>query len=65
MDAIIDKFGEKVKVANRDDGTFEITETIAVSNVFYSWVFGFGEKVRIISPKIVRSEYLKLIKESL
>jgi len=58
MDAMIDKFGEKVKVTNHDDGTFEITETIAVSNVFYSWIFGFGRRVIIIKPEAVRAGYV-------
>lgn len=65
MDAMIDKFGDKVKVTNRDDGTFEITETIAVSNVFYSWVFGFGGKVVIEKPDYVENDYRRIIQNIL
>lgn len=57
MDAVIDRFGEKVPVINHDDGTFEITQTIAVSNVFYAWVFGFGSKVKIQGPPEIRRSY--------
>ena len=64
MDAIIDKFGEKVKVTNRDDGTFEITETVAVSNVFYSWVYGFGGKVIIRKSESIKKQHEEKSKPS-
>ncbi|MBQ9030699.1 MAG: WYL domain-containing protein [Parasporobacterium sp.] len=60
MDAIIDKFGENVKVKNNSNGTFEITETVAVSNVFYCWIFGFGGKVKIIKPDKIMKDYMGL-----
>lgn len=62
MDAIIDKFGEQVKVKNNRNGTFEITETVAVSNVFYSWIFGFGGKVKILRPENIAIQYKSLLK---
>ena len=61
MDAIIDKFGEDIKVYANDMDSFRIIVNLAVSHVFYSWVFGFGGKVRIKAPIDVRNGYVKML----
>ncbi len=47
MDAIIDRFGEDVVTYAKDMGAFRTVVNVAVSHVFYSWVFGFCGKVKI------------------
>lgn len=47
MDAIIDKFGKDVTVLANDMKSFRAVVSTAVGPVFYSWVFGFGGKVRL------------------
>ena len=44
-----------------DAETFEITETVAAGNVFYSWVFGFGGRIVITKPDSIRENYQKMI----
>ncbi len=61
MDAIIDKFGEDVQTRENNAKSFVVEADIAVSHVFYSWVFGFGGKVSIKSPIEVKEEYAKMI----
>ena len=61
MDAIIDRFGEEVTTYANDMTTFRAVVKVAVSHVFYSWVFGFGGKVKIKGPESVRSEYIKML----
>lgn len=34
---------------------------VAVSNVFFSWVFGFGGKVRIKGPAEVKEQYKEMV----
>lgn len=61
MDAIIDKFGEDIKVYANDMDSFRIIAKLAVSHIFYSWVFGFGGKMKIKAPVDVRNEYIRML----
>lgn len=62
MDAIIDKFGKDVKVLANDMKSFRVIANTAVGSVFYSWIFGFGGKVRIKAPVEVKQQYVEMIK---
>lgn len=62
MDAIIDRFGEDVVTHENDDETFTAVVNIAVSHIFYSWVFGFGGKVKIKGPDAVKEKYAEMLK---
>ena len=64
MDAIIDKFGKDVKVLANDMKSFRVIVNTAVGSVFYSWVFGFGGKVRIKAPESVKDEYAVMVKSA-
>ena len=64
MDAIIDRFGADVTILANDMKSFRAVVNIAVGNVFYSWVFGFGGKVKISEPMDVRKEYEKMVKKA-
>ena len=62
MDSIIDRFGEDVSTCPNDQNSFKAVVNIAVSNVFYSWVFGFGGKVKINSPAQVKERYADMLR---
>jgi predicted DNA-binding transcriptional regulator YafY len=64
MDAIIDRFGEDVNVFPNDQNTFRAVVIVATSNVFYSWVFGFGGKVKIKSPSQVKDQYADMLRSA-
>ena len=64
MDAMIDRFGRGVKVVENRETEFVIEVEIAVNHVFYSWVFGFGGRVRIIDPAGIRDEFVRFVKET-
>ena len=49
MDALVDRFGTGFKVSPEDDDHFRAVVDIAVSHVFYSWVFGFGGKEKQVN----------------
>lgn len=62
MDSIIDRFGEEVSTSPYDQHSFKAVVNIAVSNVFFSWVFGFGGKVKINSPAHVKAQYADMLR---
>lgn len=63
MDAIIDHFGEDVDIGLVDENTFSVSTETAVSHVFYSWLFGFGGKVRLTEPREAVEKYADMVLE--
>lgn len=61
MDSIIDRFGEDVTTYANDMTSFRAIVNVAVNHVFYSWVFGFGGKVKIKSPVDVKEKYRQML----
>ena len=61
MDSIIDRFGEDVTTYAYDLESFRAVVNVAVSHIFYSWVFGFGGKVKIKGPAEVRKKYIEML----
>ena len=61
VDSILDRFGKSIKIDPVGDRQFRVKVDVAVSNVFYGWVFGFGGKVIIESPKEVKDEYIIMV----
>lgn len=61
MDSIIDRFGEDVTTYANDMTSFRAIVNVAVNHVFYSWVFGFGGKVKIKSPVEVKEKYKQML----
>lgn len=62
MDAIIDRFGDDVTTYANDMESFRAVVNVAVSHVFYSWVFGFCGKVKIKGPETVKENYSSMLK---
>ena len=61
MDAIIDRFGESVTTYANDMSSFRAVVNVAISHVFFSWIFGFGGKVRIKEPSHVKEKYAEMV----
>ena len=61
MDAIIDRFGEDVETYAYDMEHFKADVEVAVNNIFFTWVVGFGGKVYIKGPEDVKASYAALI----
>lgn len=57
MDAVIDKFGPDAPIYACDQQNFRVITEVAVGTVFFNWIFGFGGKVRIKGPEVVREQY--------
>lgn len=65
MDSIIDRFGEDVSTYANDMTSFRAVVNVAVNHVFYSWIFGFGGKVKIKSPNDVKEKYREMLKTAM
>jgi hypothetical protein len=64
-DNVVDKFGNDVMMVPQGDGTFTVSPTVAVSPVFFSWVFSFGGRVKILGPEAVVQEYQDMCRRAL
>ena len=64
MDTMIDKFGTSVKTRRVDADHFELDASVAVNKVFFSWVFGFTGKVKIVRPENVKQEYVEMLQQA-
>ncbi len=63
--AVVDMFGTEVKFSPQLNNTFNVTVEVAVSPVFLSWVFMLGDKVKIVSPKNVKDEFINMANNAL
>ena len=63
MDAIIDKFGPDVTTYACDQHSFRVVATVAVGTVFFNWIFGFGNKIKIKAPESVKEEFNRRVLE--
>lgn len=58
LDTMIDRFGKSgAQYAPVDDEHFEITAQVRVSDMFFSWVCGFGKRAKIVYPEHIIDEF--------
>ena len=61
--AVFDRFGRDVMLIPDGEDHFVVTLDVAVSPQFYSWVFGFGTDVEILSPDDIRARAADLAQQ--
>lgn len=61
---VIDRFGNDVAFLKRENGYFEINVSVVLSSQFYSWVFGFGDRMQILSPEKAKSGFLEQLEKT-
>lgn len=58
LDTMIDRFGKSgAQYAKVDEEHFEITAQVRVSDMFFSWVCGFGKRAKIVYPERIIDEF--------
>lgn len=62
LSVVYDKFGKDIIINKISDKQFSINAKIEISEQFYGWVSGLGEKVKITSPEHVKKDYIKHLK---
>ena len=65
MKNLVDRFGESLPVKARDDGRFLTRVTVVPSATFFSWVFQYGGRVRIVAPASVRAAYERQLRAAM
>lgn len=59
----IDRFSDKVFISPDKNGTFTLTAQVMLSPQFFGWLFSFGDKVRLLSPKSARDRFTAYLDE--
>lgn len=59
MNGIIDRFGESVFTEVVDEQHFLVRTKVALSDLFFGWVFASGGKMKIVSPPAVVDMFRK------
>ena len=54
---VVDRFSDKAFIMPHSDGTFTVGAEVMLSPQFYGWVFSFGDKVKIVSPKLAKEGF--------
>lgn len=54
---VVDRFGGDVEILKTGEESFQIQVSVAVSPLFYAWLFNFCDAVAVISPEHVKKEY--------
>lgn len=61
---IVDRFGMDVFITKESEESFVVSVKVMLSPQFYAWVFGLGNKVRILSPESAVEEYKNKLSQS-
>lgn len=54
---VVDRFSDRVFIQPHGDGTFTMSAEVMLSPQFFGWLFSFGDKVQITSPKSAKQEF--------
>ena len=59
LDTAIERFGTKgITYAKADNSHFTVAPEVELSDQFFAWLCGFGNKVKIIGPDFVIEEFM-------
>lgn len=61
MKHIVDRFGENVQTKQIDNKNFSVSVKVSLSPTFYGWVFSFGGKMKLSSPKSAINDFKNMI----
>ena len=62
MNSILDRFGETVYTRVMDKKHFLVRTTVALSDLFFGWVFSSAGKMKVISPESVVEMFISRLK---
>lgn len=63
LGVVFDRFSSNINIVKSDKNHFEIKVTVMLSVQFYAWLFSFGDKVKLLSPKSAIDEYVKYLEK--
>ena len=65
VDPVFDKFGENTPMMRVNDTTCAASVHVQISPTFFGWLAQFGEKMKILSPPEIVSQYVDHIKSAI
>lgn len=57
LNIVFDRFGKHIIVIPQDESSFRVKLDIKPEKTFWGWLFGLGDKVKIISPEHLIEKY--------
>ena len=58
LDTAIERFGTKDVIYSKvDDTHFSVTAQVEISNQFFGWILGFGNRVKLLAPDDVTDQF--------
>lgn len=57
VEIILDRFGDAAQISPLDEATARATVKVRISPIFFGWVAGMDNTVRIAKPKKLKTEY--------
>ena len=64
LDTVIDRFGTKgVTYSKYDEAHFTVSVEVEISDQFFSWICGFGNKAKILSPDFAVDEFKEYLEK--
>ncbi len=58
---VIDRYGEDITILKESPDRFVFSTKVKISPIFFSWVFSFGNNMKILSPQSVVEQMQSLI----
>lgn len=65
VNVALDRFGKDIKLVPYDDGHFTVHVKVKIGTPFFGWLFGFGGKIRLLSPDDVIEQYNEMLRNAL
>lgn len=65
VNSVVDRFGTDILMIPQGDGTFTVTMPVDISPVFFSWIFSFSGRAKILAPESVRKEYMEMCQKAM
>ncbi len=54
---VVDRFSDKVFISPNSDGTFTVSAEVMLSPQFFGWLFSFGDKAKLLTPKSAKEQF--------
>ncbi len=60
---VVDRFSDKVFISPNNDGTFTVSTDVMLSPQFFGWLFSFGDKAKLMTPKSAKDKFRAYLDE--
>lgn len=65
VNVALDRFGKDIKLVPYDDAHFTAHAKVKIGEPFFGWLFGFGGKIKLLSPNDVLEQYNEMLRNAL